>query len=82
MPAFSSWVCTECLNVPSMIRGDSFTAVSRKASSLLYGAYSLARHKVKKSNNLVSILNRMIKLRVLGEARIRKSFSDKVTPEL
>lgn len=38
MPTFSSWIFTECLNVPSMILGDSLIAVNRKASSLLHGA--------------------------------------------
>lgn len=48
MLAFSLWTFIECLNVHTMILGDSFIAVNRKASSLFYGAYSLARHKVLK----------------------------------
>lgn len=30
MDAFSSWIFIEHLNVPSMILGDSFTAVNKK----------------------------------------------------
>lgn len=53
MLAFILWTFIECLNVHTMILGDSFIAVNRKASSLFYGAYSLARHKVLKKNHLV-----------------------------
>lgn len=30
MHAFNSWIFINCLNVPSMILGDSFTAVNKK----------------------------------------------------
>lgn len=46
MHAFSSWIFIEHLNVPSMILGDSFTAVNKKRSSLFNGAYTLVGHEV------------------------------------
>lgn len=45
MDAFSSRIFIEHLNVPSMILGDSFTAVNKKRSSLFYGLL-LVRHEV------------------------------------
>lgn len=45
--ASTPWIFTECLNVSSMILGDSFIAVNKKASFLFYRAYSLVGHELK-----------------------------------